>query len=178
MSAERDAALADIKEALEATSDEEIDGDLRAALLDQVSAAMEPEAQAVVVDIRPTSCPNPFRPRNRGILPAAILGSDGLDVADIDPATVSLSGPGGTASAISASIEDVAGPDDFVEPTDRDDCGTAGPDGFDDLTVKFRRRDVRTALGPVARGDTVVVTISAETWGGGIVEGVDIIWVR
>ncbi len=76
------------------------------------------------------------------------------------------------------SIEDVAAPDEFPEPELRDDCGTDGPDGFDDLTLKFDAREVEEALGAVGEGDVVIVTISAETTEGTPVSGVDIVWVR
>lgn len=130
------------------------------------------------VDIHPTSCPNPFRLGKRGVVPAAILGSDTLDVADIDPDTIELTGPGGTATPRRWSINDVAGPDEYPQPELRRDCGTDGPDGFDDLTLKFAARKFENALGPVARGDTVIVTISAQTTDGATLSGVDIVWVR
>lgn len=130
------------------------------------------------VDVHPESCPNPFKLDKRGQVPAAILGSDTLDVSTIDPSTVELVGPDGSASAIRSSIEDVAGPDEFPQPELKDDCGTEGPDGFDDLTLKFDAGDVQSTLGPVEPGDTVVVTITGQTFEGATVSGVDIIWIR
>ena len=32
------------------------------------------------------------------------------------------------------------------------------PDGYDDLTLKFKAGDVAAAIGPVASGDTVIIT--------------------
>lgn len=130
------------------------------------------------VDIKPTSCPNPFKLGKAGVVPAAILGSDTLDVADIDPTTVELNGPGGTAAPLRWSVEDVAAPDEFPEPELRDDCGTDGPDGFDDLTLKFDAAEVEEALGPVSEGDVVILTISAETTEGASISGVDAVWIR
>ncbi len=132
------------------------------------------------VDVHPTSCPNPFTLGKRGVVPAAILGTDAIDVTEIDPATVKLSGPaeGITASPIRWSIEDVAAPDEFPEPETRDECGTDGPDGFDDLSLKFDAGEFQAVLGEVSVGDTVIVTISAETFEGAPVSGVDIIWIN
>jgi len=139
---------------------------------------MEGMESETSVDIKPTSCPNPFRLGEAGVLPAAILGSDTLNVADIDPTTVQLSGPGGTAAPLRWSIEDVAAPDEFLEPELRDDCGTVGPDGFDDLTLKFDAPEVEDVLGPVSDGDVVILTISAETTEGASISGVDVVWIR
>jgi hypothetical protein len=136
---------------------------------------MEAEAS---VDIKPRSCPNPFKRGKNGVLPAAILGSDTLDVADIDPTTIELSGPAGTAAPVRWSIEDVSAPDEFPEPELLGDCGTDGPDGFNDLTLKFDAAEVQEALGPVSKGDVVIVTISGETTGGASVSGVDVVWIR
>lgn len=135
-------------------------------------------ASGTDVDVHPTSCPNPFELDRRGMVPAAILGSETLDVTTIDTSTVELVGPGGSASAIRWSIEDVAGPDEFPQPELRDECGTDGPDGFDDLTLKFSAAEVQDVLGPVEPGDTVVVTITGETFEGATVSGVDIVWIR
>jgi hypothetical protein len=139
---------------------------------------MEGMASETSVDIKPTSCPNPFRLGKAGVVPAAILGSDTLNVADIDPTTVQLSGPGGTAAPLRWSIEDVAAPDEVLEPELRDDCGTDGPDGFDDLTLKFDAPEVEDALGLVSDRDVVILTISAETTEGASISGVDVVWIR
>ncbi len=146
------------------------------ALLDGCIQAIT--AGSADVDVHPESCPNPFILDKRGMVPAAILGSDTLDVTTIDPSTVELVGPDGSASAIRWSVEDVAGPDEFPQPELKDDCGTEGPDGFDDLTLKFDAGDVQSTLGPVESGDTVVVTITGQTFEGATVSGVDILWIR
>ncbi len=130
------------------------------------------------VDIKPRSCPNPFTFGRPGALSVAILGSDTLDVADIDPQTVRLSGPAGTVTPVRWSIEDVAAPDEFPQPELQGDCGTDGPDGFDDLTLKFVALEVEAALGAVSVGDVIIVTISAETTEGTPVSGVDIVFIN
>ncbi len=88
----------------------------------------------VGVDIKPQSCPNPLNVRGRGVLPVAILGGCGVDVYDIDAASVTLAG----VPAIRSSYQDVATPatcmlDDMCNiaarpwTDDRDTQGQARP---------------------------------------------------
>jgi hypothetical protein len=116
------------------------------------------------LDIHPTSCPNPFNLAGLGsgntngnaggVLPAAIIGSDNFDVADIDPSTILLEG----VAPIRTRIEDVnrpAGDDECA-------CTSEGPDGIDDLTLKFSRRLVAETLGAVANNDVITLTLTGE----------------
>lgn len=66
-----------------------------------VSAGVMP----VAVDIKPNSCPNPFNPKSRGVLPVAIIGMPDFDVADIDFSSIRLEG---VVAPLRCSIEDVA----------------------------------------------------------------------
>lgn len=54
-------------------------------------------------------------------------------------------------------IEDVSTP---VMSGDVCECATEGPDGFDDLTLKFKTQEIVQAIGPVQPGDFVVLTIT------------------
>jgi hypothetical protein len=155
----------------------DLDGPVQAFAVPMNTCEIIPEL-TVDFDIKPGSCPNPFKLGKAGVVPVAILGSETLDVADIDPTTVELSGPGGTAAPLRWSVEDVAAPDEFPEPELRDDCGTDGPDGFDDLTLKFDAAEVAEVLGPVSDRDVVILTISAETTEGALISGVDAVWIR
>lgn len=94
------------------------------------------------VDIKPGSCPNPLNGnmRGNGVLPVAVLGGEDFDVRDIDPATVELAG----VPALRTRYCDVSGPVDRTE--DACACGEDGRDGFEDLKVKFRRREVIAAI--------------------------------
>lgn len=67
--------------------------------------------------------------------------------------------------------------DDFSEVAsglqDSCACTTEGPDGFDDLTLKFRTREVVQALGEVSDRDTLVLTLTAELTDGTVLSGYD-----
>jgi hypothetical protein len=114
----------------------------------------------VEVDIRPWSCRNPLNLRSRGVLPVAILGSEVFDVRDIDVTTITLSleGAEGGAVPIRSRYADVSG------PLEGEICDwhELGPDGYEDLVLKFKTRAVARvikALGEVNRGDEVILII-------------------
>jgi hypothetical protein len=117
----------------------------------------------VAFDIKPQSCPNPLNINRKGVLSAAIIGSEDLDVTQIDPATIKVAG----LSPIHFSYEDVTEPHYPLSGKASDmDCTDAGPDGFLDLTLKFRAQDFYAALEevkgkPLRRGDGVVAVMSA-----------------
>ena len=90
------------------------------------------EPSKVNIDIKPGSCPNPLNTKNRGVLPVAILGSDDVDVDDVDPSTVYLEG----ASPLKWDVEDVS--THVTDNLDDCDCTTQGPDGFDGLLFLTR----------------------------------------
>jgi hypothetical protein len=121
----------------------------------------------VFLDIRPTSCPNPFNVKSNGVLPAAIVGTDGFDVSMIDPATVMLEG----VAPLRWSLADVTTP---VGPDAEEcECNEEGPDGIMDLTLKFGIQAVLAALGVVEDEDVVPLTLTAETFDGASIELVD-----
>jgi len=124
----------------------------------------------VPVDIKPTSCPNPLNIKSKGVLPIAILGAETFAVTEIDPETVRLMG----VAPLRWSIEDVATPfDGDIE--DCYDCTTAGPDGFDDLTLKFNRQEIISAIGSVEDGECLVLTLTAELADGTVITGEDVV---
>jgi len=104
-------------------------------------------------------------------LPVAILGNE-LDVSDIDPSTIRLEG----VSPMKHDIEDVTTPHtpntEILDPTD---CTTDGPDGIDDLTLKFKMQEVVAAIGPVSKGDVISVELEGQLIDGTPFEGYDII---
>jgi len=138
----------------------------------------------VAFDIKPTSCPNPFNmkvfeqwedpakphqndnPKQGGVLPVAILGTDEFDVHDIDVSSVLLAG----VAPLRHTYEDVAAP--YVGG---DECGCtgSGPDGYTDLTLKFLKSDIAAALGDVYDGDMIPLTITGMLDDGRAFEGTD-----
>ena len=73
-------------------------------------ALVPPGTFEVEIDIKPGSDPNSVNPRSNGVIPVAILGSDTLDVNDIDPATLIFTAVGDfyfDASPVHIAFEDV-----------------------------------------------------------------------
>jgi hypothetical protein len=97
---------------------------------------------AMDVDIKPVSCPNPLNVKSNGVIPVAILGTAELDVSQIDPSSVELAG----VTPLRWSIEDVATPFNGAFQVDSLDCTEEGPDGIDDLTLKFDTQAVVEAI--------------------------------
>jgi len=129
-----------------------------------VTITIQQAAQEVFVDIKPGSCPNPVNVKSRGVLPVAILGTSGFDVTKIDPASIRLVG----VAPIRSSLEDVSTPFDS-EVTSCEDCTESGPDGYMDLTLKFRTQEIVAALGEVNDEECLVLQITGnlkEDFGG------------
>jgi hypothetical protein len=123
-------------------------------------------------DIKPTSCPNPLNVKSRGVMPAAILGTEDFDVMEIDPESIMLAC---TVQPLRWSYEDVATP---VGPdAELCDCTEEGPDGFLDLTMKFATQDVVAAIAPFDDGDEISVMVSATLWDGTVVVFDDCVWI-
>lgn len=142
----------------------------------QITVGSLPTGDGVPVDIKPQSCPNPFNVNSKGVLPVAILGTDGFDVTDVDPSTVLLVG----VAPLRWALEDVATPfEPFTGKQDCfEDCTTEGPDGYPDLTFKFDRHEVVTALGEVSDGDCLVLELTGSLYGGADIIGQDVVLIR
>jgi hypothetical protein len=119
------------------------------------------------IDIKPGSCPNPLNVKDKGVLPVAILGSEDLDVFNIDPDSVRLEG----VAPVRYSYEDVSQP--VSNQTDDCDCTTEGPDGYIDLVLKFDTQEIVTAIGSVYDGDELLLTLTGEDLIGTPIEGTD-----
>lgn len=92
------------------------------------------EGFAVLIDVHPGSDMNPINLKKKGVIPVAILGADGFDVADIDVTSIAF-GPGGALAAhdlaqpIGSHLEDSNG------------------DGRTDLILHFHAQDVGLSIG-------------------------------
>jgi hypothetical protein len=127
--------------------------------------------QLVPVDIKPGSCPNPLNVKSKGVLPVAILGSEDFDVTTIDVASIRLA----DVSPIRSSCEDVAAP---VIDGQECECTTEGPDGYLDLTLKFKTQEIVQALGEVVNGEVLFLTLTGELSDETPIEGADCIVIR
>jgi hypothetical protein len=85
---------------------------------------------SVAIDIDPGDNTNAIQPTSRGVVPVAILGAEGFDVADVDVATLAF-GPGGAAPAhrVGGHHEDV------------------NDDSLTDLVSHYRTRDTGISAG-------------------------------
>jgi hypothetical protein len=126
---------------------------------------------AVVVDIKPGSCPNPLNVKSKGVLPVAILGSEDFDVNAVDVASIRLAGVG----PVRSSLEDVGAP--VIDANDCN-CTEDGPDGYLDLTLKFKTQEIVEAIGDVNDGDILLLELTGVSFDEAPIEGADCILVR
>ncbi|MHC4738743.1 MAG: hypothetical protein ACYS9Y_07545 [Planctomycetota bacterium] len=124
----------------------------------------------VAIDIKPRSCPNPLSVQSKGVLPVAILGSQDFDVNTIDMASIKLA----KAAAIRSSYEDVA---TFVMDGIECECNTEGPDGYPDLTLKFKTQEIVEKLindpGELENGQRLLLTLTGKLSDNTPIEGTD-----
>ena len=124
----------------------------------------------VAVDIKPGSCPNPLNLASRGVLPAAVLGTEDFDVNTIDAASIFLEG----VPAIRSSLEDVA---TALSDGNECECTTAGPDGYTDLTVKFNTQALVDELlkteDGLVKDQMLPLTLRASLSDGTAIQGTD-----
>ena len=113
---------------------------------------------SIFVDIKPGSCPNPFNPKSRGMLPVAILGTEDFDVLTIDPDTILLvrEGVDGSVAPRRVSFDDVGTPFEG----DQCECHDADGDGWLDLTLKFRTQEIVANLSGDSLPDDDVVSLT------------------
>lgn len=144
-------------------------GDYWGSITDVDNVRISPLSIKVDLDIKPCSCPNPFNFKSSltAVMPAAILGSEGLDVTEIDVSSILLEG----VSPIRYALEDVAAPSDGIDC----ECVEEGPDGFMDLTLKFNAASITQVIGEVTKGEIVTLKISGVLLDGTPFEGTDCI---
>jgi hypothetical protein len=74
------------------------------------------------------------------------------------------------------NLTDVATPFDVdTRQGDCFDCTKKGPDGFTDLTLKFKTKHIVKAIGSVSKGDNLVLTFTGELFDGTPIVGDDVV---
>ncbi|OGN96834.1 MAG: hypothetical protein A2Z71_09000 [Chloroflexi bacterium RBG_13_50_21] len=137
----------------------------------------------VSIDIKPLSCPNPIKIKDKGIVPVAILGTEDFDVTQIAPASIYLwymDQQNNRVHPLRWSYKDVATPysGDLV---DRYSCTINGPDGYTDLVLHFANQPVVAMLDPVNIGNVLILPLAGnlmEDYGGTPIAGADIVWFK
>ena len=131
-------------------------------------------AAPVPVDVKPATCPNPVNAGANGVLSVAIAGTGNAPATQIDPSSVKLAG----VPALRSVIDDVATPfTPFTGKSSATDCTSAGPDGTPDLVLKFDNLAVTTAIGPLSKGQVVVVHLTGKLKDGTPIAGEDTVVV-
>jgi uncharacterized membrane protein len=98
-------------------------------------AVLSPATTQVVINVRPDSDTNPVNPMNRGVIPVAILGSDTLDIRNLDVTTLAL-GPDAA-----APVHDLTKQSLFA-----DHLQDVDGDGFTDLVSHYRTQEAGISL--------------------------------
>jgi hypothetical protein len=151
------------------------DSEQQSDIADSTLTIVPKPALAVAVDIKPTSCPNPMNIKSSGVLRAAILGTEDVDVTDIDATSILLAGVG----VVRSSYEDVATP---VADSNDCNCTTVGPDGLLDLTLKFKAQDIVEELlrteGELVDGEMLMLELTGVLYGERPIEGADCVLIK
>ena len=101
----------------------------------------------VTIDIKPDSDPNSINPGSKGVIPVAILTTNGFDATTVDPLSVRF------------------GPNDAVETHGKGHIEDVDGDGDDDMVFHFRTQDTG-----IQCGDTTAV-LNGQTSAGTPIEG-------
>lgn len=116
------------------------------------------------LDIHPTSCPNPINAGSSGLTPVALLGSETFDISKVELSSLRLQG----LAPEKIQLGDVSQP--VQNRQDVCDCTTAGPDGFDDLLLKFDTQKLIGLLEPIHPNETRVLTLTGNLYENGFLQ--------
>lgn len=111
------------------------------------SVSVGQPAIEAAMDIKPGSCPNPFNPKSRGVLPVGLLGAGDFDATQVDISTLQLSRADGVGGSV-APHEGPPGPHtvfaDVGTPFAGElcDCHELEGDGIVDVSMKFKVQDL------------------------------------
>ncbi len=125
-------------------------------IIDANAAASVVREIRVAVDVRPGSCDSPFNPKARGVLPVLVLGSEEVDVHEIDTGSLRLAG----SSPLRAHVVDMSGVGE---------CESPSPDGYDDVLLQFDADAIAISAGAMD-GDRVALTLA-----GNLLDGTPIV---
>ena len=129
------------------------------------------EPLPVSFDVRPGRCPNSLNVKSHEPIPAAILGTANLDVADIDVSSLRVLG---SIVPVRSGVGDVGSP-----PAAATACACpGGRDGIPDLTLRFNTSDIVAHLGQVADGDSREILLTGNLLDGTPLQGTDCIAIR
>lgn len=117
-----------------------------------------PQAESILIDIKPDGDPNVINMKSRGVIPVAILGSNDLDVTNIDVSTIVFICPR---------------PSSIGVPPVRDPAlKDVNSDGFIDLLCHFKTQDTDLTSGDTSAG------IIAQLNSGSLIEGFDDVIIK
>jgi hypothetical protein len=145
----------------------------------QISEESDMNTGAVPVDIKPWRCKNRINLKRKwGYVWVGILGTEDLDVTQIDPASVMLEG----VPASRWRYKDVTTPvEAATEQADcQQDCTNGSRDGYKDLILKFKKKKLikaLKALGYVEHHGCYSLELSGEMKDGTHFGGEDVIHV-
>ena len=126
------------------------------------------EPQIVAIDIMPGRCENQLNPKAKGFLSVIILGSDQLDVNQIDVDSIRFEGLEPT----KAIVEDVSGPESCKKRKD----------GYPDLALKLKNKAVVALLKQEKYFDKIHLKLEAQLKPDGIsgaqIEGTDFVSLK
>ncbi|WP_210396648.1 hypothetical protein [Motiliproteus sediminis] len=106
-----------------------------------VEVTLSPQGeQQVQLDVKPGSCPNPVNRDKKGLTPVAVVGSNDLDVREIDLHSIRIAG----VAPVRYSYSDVT--TSLPQGEGGYACTTARSDGISDLTLKFNTAELIAAL--------------------------------
>lgn len=115
-------------------------------------AVAERTTIAVDIDIKPGSYPNSFNKNGNGLIPVAILGSDDLDVTQIDPTSLDLAG-------MSVKVKNNGTPQCSLDDVNAD--------GHPDLVCQFADDSTTWSEG------TTTAVLTGNLYDGTLIEGLD-----
>ncbi len=138
--------------------------------------------RVVTLDIKPRSCPKPVNPRSQGVLPVGLIGSELADVMQVDVdslAQARADGVGGSVAPLTGPRGPLPKVADAGTAFDGEpcECHDIGPDGIDDLVLKFSMPVLveTLELGSLPHGTSVMLTLSGSLLDGTEFEASDCI---